>query len=48
MTTRRCGWCRGVESDDPEVLCRTHQAEYEGLSEAELDRRDQEELLDRN
>lgn len=47
MTTNRCPWCLDSTSEAEEGLCRTHQAEYEGLSEAELDRRDREELLDR-
>lgn len=44
----RCPWCRDVEDDDPDTdtLCRSHLAEYEGLSEDELDRRDREEAYD--
>lgn len=46
-----CEWCAadGEPQEDaqrPEDLCRTHQAEYEGLSEDELDRRDHEEAMD--
>lgn len=43
-----CEWCAGSEEDAerPEDLCRAHQAEYEGLSENELDRRDREEAMD--
>jgi hypothetical protein len=37
-----CPWCAGDYSDDvdPELLCRMHEAEYDGLTLAELDRRD--------
>lgn len=45
-TSRRCEWCRGIESDDPEALCRGHLAEYEGLSESELDRMEHEQAVD--
>ena len=43
-----CEWCKEPYlnwNDDPDTdkLCRTHLAEYEGLSESELDRRDDEE-----
>lgn len=46
--TTGCPWCAGSEADspDPELLCRTHQAEYEGLSVAALDRRDAAEAAD--
>jgi hypothetical protein len=45
MTTTKCPWCNGSDNDDPDpsTLCRTHEAEYEGLSVAELDRRDDEQ-----
>jgi hypothetical protein len=41
----RCPWCAGDYDDetDPELLCRTHLAEYEGLSVAELDRMEAEQ-----
>ena len=44
----QCPWCQEVETDDPDTdkLCRTHLAEYEGLSVDELDRRDREEAYD--
>lgn len=44
-----CEWCAGSEEDAerPEDLCRPHLAEYEGLSESELDRRDSEEAIER-
>jgi hypothetical protein len=45
-----CEWCRdpGSDNDEPDTgaLCRPHLAEYEGLSVAELDRRDREEATD--
>lgn len=40
-----CLWCRVPDSediDDPATLCRDHEAEWEGLSVDELDRRDRE------
>jgi hypothetical protein len=42
----QCEWCKGVDIDEPDYhrLCRSHQAEYEGLSENELDRADAIEL----
>lgn len=41
----RCPWCADPNSaeDDPEKLCRPHLAEWEGLSEAELDRMESEQ-----
>lgn len=44
----RCPWCAGSYSDDddPETLCRTHLAEYEGLSVAELDRMEAEQAAE--
>lgn len=42
----RCPWCADPNADDdidPELLCRMHLAEYEGLSLDELDRRDAEQ-----
>ncbi|MET0496397.1 MAG: hypothetical protein ABW000_24990 [Actinoplanes sp.] len=37
-----CPWCAGdlIDDDDvdPDALCRPHEAEYEGLSEVQLDR----------
>lgn len=43
-----CEWCAGgtLDAERPEDLCRWHQAEYEGLSVNELDRRDSEERMD--
>lgn len=43
-----CNWCRnpGAEDEEATDLCRPHEAEREGLSEAELDRMDDEMLLD--
>lgn len=43
MTT--CPWCRNPNSTDESGrnLCRPHLAEYEGISEAELDRSDAEQ-----
>lgn len=47
MTARRaCPWCAGDDEAgerNPELLCRTHEAEHDGLSVAELDRRDREQ-----
>lgn len=43
---RKCEWCIDSNADDamyPEYLCHMHLAEYEGLSEAEMDRRDSEQ-----
>jgi pyruvate-formate lyase-activating enzyme len=47
----RCIWCRNPDSDqEPEYpekeLCNSHLAEYEGLSEDELNRMYQEERMD--
>lgn len=44
----KCVWCRDLEIDDPAegTLCRSHEAEYQGLSEAELDRKESEERKD--
>ncbi len=41
----RCPWCADDPSDnvDPYTLCRSHLAEFEGLSEAELDRMEAEQ-----
>lgn len=40
-----CEWCNGSDNDDPDTdtLCRSHLAEYEGLSEDELDRMEDEQ-----
>lgn len=51
MPKKSCPWCAtlvladctGVEDPDPDTLCRGHLAEYEGLSEAELDRMEAEQ-----
>ena len=47
----KCIWCRTADSDveptDPaRELCRSHLAEYEGLSLAELDRMEREQAYD--
>lgn len=43
-----CPWCGPVvdSEPDPTTLCRTHAAEYFGLTVAELDRADQEAAAD--
>lgn len=41
-----CPWCRDPNSEAEEGLCRMHEAELEGLSLSEIDRRDREQLLD--
>jgi hypothetical protein len=44
--TPACPWCAGdgeAGERNPDLLCRPHEAEYDGLSVAELDRRDREE-----
>lgn len=46
-----CPWCQDPNSDyepiNPEKeLCRSHLAEYEGLSESELDRMESEQAKD--
>ena len=49
MTKPQCAWCRNPNADDtdrPDLLCRTHLAEYEGLSVAELDRMESEQACD--
>lgn len=39
-----CPWCTDPDAEDwDEDLCRMHEAEYEGTSVAELDRRDSEQ-----
>ncbi len=43
MKDKNCLWCTDPKADDRDLtpeshLCRSHQAEYEGLSENELDR----------
>jgi hypothetical protein len=47
----KCLWCADPQTDaepmDPErELCRSHLAEYEGLSVAELDRMESEQYAD--
>jgi hypothetical protein len=44
----RCQWCwhPGNEDEEATTLCRTHEAEREGVSEAELDRMDREMYAD--
>ena len=44
-----CLWCRVPDSediDDPSTLCEAHEAEFEGLSVDELQRRDREQLAE--
>ena len=43
-----CPWCRNSDNDDPDpdTLCRPHLAEYEGLSESELDRMESEQYAE--
>jgi hypothetical protein len=37
----QCTWCKNPNAEEiDDTLCRMHQAEAEGLSESELDRRD--------
>lgn len=46
MSRNTCPWCADPNAGDdvdPGVLCRMHEAEHDGLSEAELDRRDREQ-----
>jgi hypothetical protein len=48
----KCPWCvhpydsPEAEAAAPETLCRPHLAEYEGMSETELDRMDSEQWKD--
>ncbi|MEU7905282.1 hypothetical protein [Actinoplanes sp. NPDC049118] len=44
----RCPWCAGNLTDDidPEALCRAHAAEYDGLTESELDRMEAEQAAE--
>lgn len=51
MSRRTCPWCRDPRADEkasgvPESLCRGHLAEYDGLSEAELDRMEAEQAAE--
>ncbi len=44
-----CPWCAHPYSDvvpDPELLCRHHLAEYEGLPLSELNRMDDEQAAE--
>lgn len=44
-----CEWCRNPDAedaDDPFWLCDAHAAEYEGLTVAELERRDREQYAE--
>lgn len=46
---RNCPWCLPVvveDDPDPDRLCRPHLAEYEGLSENELDRMESEQAAE--
>lgn len=43
----RCPWCLDPNDDEwSDDLCRLHEAEYEGISLAELDRRDDEQYAE--
>jgi pyruvate-formate lyase-activating enzyme len=45
-----CPWCKNYDAatgdEDPRDLCRSHLAEYEGLSEDELDRMEYEQAFE--
>lgn len=44
-----CEWCRDAGTEDvqvPENLCDMHAAEYDGVSEVQLDRQREAEWLD--
>jgi hypothetical protein len=47
MIKPQCPWCADYdnadEDIDPTLLCRMHEAEHDGLSVAELERRDREQ-----
>lgn len=46
VARKQCPWCAGDDAageQHPELLCLTHEAEHEGLSVAELHRRDAEQ-----
>lgn len=41
-----CPWCANPSAEDtdrPDLLCRAHEAEYDGLTLNQLDRRDFEQ-----
>ena len=47
--SRTCIWCLDPNSENdssPELLCHAHLAEYEGLSEDGMDRRDAEQYAE--
>lgn len=48
MPKTTCPWCTGSDDDEPDydTLCLAHQAEYEGLSINELERRDREQYAE--
>lgn len=48
LSRPRCPWCADPNSQDEsgENLCRPHAAEFEGLSENELDRMESEQRAD--
>lgn len=42
-----CAWCVNPSAENWDVsLCHSHEAEYEGVSEAQLDRRDSEQYAE--
>lgn len=46
-----CPWCLNPDADEntpgvPDRLCRAHEAEYDGLTVDELDRRDREQYAE--
>lgn len=44
---RECPWCAGSESDEwSDEFCIWHEAEYEGLSVDQLERRDREQYAE--
>jgi pyruvate-formate lyase-activating enzyme len=49
MPKTRCPWCANPNTQDDswsDDFCRGHEAEYEGLSIAELDRREDEQAAE--
>ncbi|MGW4241844.1 hypothetical protein [Nocardia sp. NPDC004722] len=45
---RSCPWCtdNGPEDPDPDLLCASHYAEFEGSSVAGIERRDREQYAE--
>ncbi len=45
---KSCPWCAGTDDEYPDfdLMCRTHLAEYEGISLSELDRMESEQALE--